>query len=90
MPAAGGASVSVSVKADGTYRVPVHAGQYLLEAGFAPGSYQFTTPNVGDDATDSDVHVTYDSWDYVTAQSDPVNLAEGDEATLDIGLVTVG
>lgn len=90
MPADGSASVSVSVNADGTYRIPVHAGQYLLEAGFAPGSYQFTTPNVGDDATDSDVHVTYDSWDYVTAQSDPVNLAEGDEATLDIGLVTVG
>jgi hypothetical protein len=90
VPADGSASVSVSVNADGAYRIPVHPGQYLLEAGFAPGSYQFTTPNVGDDATDSDVHVTYDSWDYVLAQSDPVSLAAGGEVTLDIGLVTVG
>ncbi|MFU8851543.1 SdrD B-like domain-containing protein [Micromonospora sp. SL1-18] len=90
VPADGGTSVNVSVNADGTYRVPVHAGRYLLEAGFAPGSYRFTTPDVGDDATDSDVHVTYDSWDYVSAQSDPVDIAEGGEAILDIGLVAIG
>jgi hypothetical protein len=90
VPADGSASVSMSVNADGTYRMPVHAGQYLLGAGLVSGSYQFTTPNVDDDATDSDVHVTYDSWDYVTAQSDPVSLAEGEEAILDIGLVSVG
>lgn len=89
VPTDGSASVSVSVNADGTYRMPVHAGQYLIEAGFAPGSYRFTTPDVGDDATDSDVHVTYDSWDYVTAQSDPVDVAENGEAVLDIGLVAV-
>ena len=89
IPSDGTASISVSVNADGTYRVPVHAGQYVLEAGLAPGSYHFTTPDVGDDATDSDVTVTYDGWDHIAAQSDPVTVAEGGEATLDVGLVTV-
>ncbi|MCW3819585.1 DUF11 domain-containing protein [Micromonospora sp. DR5-3] len=90
LPADANAPVSVSVNADGTYRMPVHAGQYQVEAAVTGGSYRFTTPDVGDDATDSDVQVTYDSSDYMTAQSDPVNIAEGGEAILDIGLITVG
>ncbi|MEU6078457.1 SdrD B-like domain-containing protein [Micromonospora sp. NPDC047074] len=90
VPVAGGAAVYVPVNADGTYRMPMRAGQYLYRARFVPGSYQFTTPNVGDDATDSDVYVVYDSGDQVVAESDLVSLSEGEEATIDIGLVTVG
>ncbi|WP_346537226.1 SdrD B-like domain-containing protein [Micromonospora sp. DPT] len=81
---------SVTVNADGTYRLTLHDGQYQLLAGLAPTTHRFTTPDAGDDATDSDVVLTYDTPEWQEAQSEQVFLAQGDEKVLDIGLVGIG
>ncbi|MGN9916191.1 SdrD B-like domain-containing protein [Micromonospora palomenae] len=81
---------SVTVNADGTYRLALHDGQYQLLAGLAPITHRFTTPDAGDDAIDSDVVLTYDTPEWQEAQSEQVFLAQGDEKVLDIGLVSVG
>ncbi|MGK5737472.1 hypothetical protein [Micromonospora sp. URMC 103] len=81
---------NVTVNADGTFRAAVHDGDYQLLAGLYSTTHRFTSANAGDDATDSDVTVTYDSPDFQESQSEPFFLAQGDEVVLDIGLVAVG
>jgi hypothetical protein len=43
------------VAADGTYSVTVRPGQYLLQVWVDGSLFMFSPPNVGDDATDSDL-----------------------------------
>ncbi|WP_446212197.1 hypothetical protein [Micromonospora sp. IBSANI012] len=85
-----GTTRSVTVNADGTYRLALHEGQHQLLASLVSTTHRFTTSDVGDDATDSDVVVTYDSIEQQEAQSDQVFLVQGAETVLDIGLVSVG
>ncbi|RLP94955.1 SdrD B-like domain-containing protein [Micromonospora sp. CV4] len=85
-----GPAQNISVNADGTYRVALRDGQHELHAELFSTTYRFTTPDTGDDATDSDVFVTFDVPDQQSAQSDAVQLAQGAETALDIGLVSVG
>jgi hypothetical protein len=47
----------------------------------------FTTPNVGDEATDSDVVVTVRDYYGVTAESAVVEVVDGQETVVDLGLV---
>ncbi|MEH0820920.1 MULTISPECIES: SdrD B-like domain-containing protein [unclassified Micromonospora] len=89
-PYSGFTRSDVTVNADGTYRLALHDGQHRLLASLVSTTHRFTTPDVGDDATDSDVFVTYDSLEQQEAQSDDVFLVQGAETVLDIGLVSVG
>jgi hypothetical protein len=72
-------------------------GTYIEWEGLAPGRYfvrvnvgpelDFTTPNSGDEATDSDVVVTVRDYYGVTAESAVVEVVDGQETVVDIGLV---
>lgn len=72
-------------------------GTYLEWEGLAPGRYfvrvkvgpslDFTTPDTGDEATDSDVAVTVRGHDGVTAESAVVEVVDGQATPVDIGLV---
>jgi uncharacterized repeat protein (TIGR01451 family) len=72
-------------------------GTYIEWEGLAPGRYfvranvgpelDFTTPNIGDEATDSDVVVTVRDYYGVTAESAVVEVVDGQETVVDIGLV---
>ncbi|MEU5943445.1 SdrD B-like domain-containing protein [Micromonospora sp. NPDC047548] len=86
----GGTMRAVTVNSDGTYRLALHDGQHELLASLVSTTHRFTTADVGDDATDSDVFVTYDSPEQQAAQAHPVQLVQGAETVLDIGLVSVG
>jgi hypothetical protein len=48
----------------------------------------FTTPNVGDEATDSDVTTTARTFDGVTTESAMVDVVDGQHTVIEIGLVT--
>ena len=90
VPTDGGVTISIPVNADGTYRLALHPGRYQLAGSLYLSAYRFTTPDVGDDANDSDVHVTYEDTYSQAAESAPVGVALGDEVTLDVGLITGG
>jgi hypothetical protein len=89
VPTDGGLARSVDVNPDGSFRLPVHQGRYHLEVGLSSATLRFTLSNVGDDATDSDVYVTYDTTDYQSGQTDPVDVPYAGEGVLDIGLISL-
>jgi hypothetical protein len=80
---------AATVNGDGTYTRQLAPGRYFVRVnvGTALG---FTTPDTGDDATDSDVTVTapVPGWDGVTAESAVVEVVDGQHTVVDIGLVT--
>jgi SdrD B-like protein/uncharacterized protein DUF11 len=51
------------------------------------GPWTFTTPNVGDDTTDSDVIKVSETESIITAESAEFNVTAGGVATIDIGLM---
>jgi uncharacterized repeat protein (TIGR01451 family) len=51
------------------------------------GPWTFTTPDVGDDATDSDITGVSDNGYELTGESAPFDVTAGGVATIDIGLV---
>lgn len=75
-------------QADGTYSMTLEHGLYVLLVQVDRQVFQFAAPNVGDDATDSDLAQFCDP--FVNAGlSDLVDLASGGEAVVDVGLVPV-
>jgi hypothetical protein len=70
----------------GDYRVRLAPGRYLVEVDTRSGLV-FTTPDVGDDATDSDITQTGTYWDHVTGRSTVIEVADGGEVTIDVGVV---
>ncbi len=77
---------AATVNGDGTYTQRLAPGRYYVRAKVGT-ALDFTTPNVGDEATDSDVTVTARAWDDVTAESAVVQVADGQHTVIDIGLV---
>jgi hypothetical protein len=77
---------AATVNGDGTYSQRLAPGRYYVRARVGT-ALDFTTPNVGDEATDSDVTVTARSWDGVTAESAVVEVVDGQHTVVDIGLV---
>jgi hypothetical protein len=77
---------AATVNGDGTYTQRLAPGRYYVRAKVGT-ALDFTTPNVGDEATDSDVTVTARAWDEVTAESAVVEVADGQHTVIDIGLV---
>jgi hypothetical protein len=77
---------AATVNGDGTYTQRLAPGRYYVRAKVGT-ALDFTTPNVGDEATDSDVTVTARAWDDVTAESAVVEVVDGQHTVIDIGLV---
>jgi uncharacterized repeat protein (TIGR01451 family) len=77
---------AATVNGDGTYTQRLAPGRYYVRAKVGT-ALDFTTPNVGDEATDSDVTVTARAWDEVTAESAVVEVVDGQHTVIDIGLV---
>src|SRR5215475_627716 len=71
---------------DGSYLQRLTPGRYFVEVTVAV-AFDFTTPNVGDEATDSDVTFKTRLSDGVMADSAVVDVIDGQHTTVDIGLV---
>ena len=80
---------AATVNRDGTYTQRLAPGRYFVRVNVGT-ALDFTTPDTGDDATDSDVTVTatIPGWDGVTAESAVVDVVDGQHTDVDIGLVT--
>ena len=76
------------VSPGGRYTLLLPPGRYYVRVKVGP-TFDFTTPNVGDDATDSDVVFTSRAWDGAVADSAVVDVPDGQETFVDIGLVSV-
>ena len=70
----------------GHYRQPLPPGRYFVQVTVAL-QLDYTTPGVGDEATDSDVTFTTRIWDGVMAESAVVDVVDGRHTVVDIGLV---
>lgn len=70
----------------GYYRQPLPPGRYFVQVTVAL-ELDYTTPGVGDEATDSDVTFTTRIWDGVMAESAVVDVVDGRHTVVDIGLV---
>jgi uncharacterized repeat protein (TIGR01451 family) len=80
---------AATVNGDGTYTQRLAPGRYFVRVNIGT-ALEFTTPDTGDDGTDSDVTVTapVPGWDGVTAESVVVEVVDGEHTAVDIGLVT--
>lgn len=74
---------------DGSFYFTVPAKKYYAEVQVRRSQWSFTTPNVGDDTTDSDVTQVSEDGYYRTARSPEFTVPVGDTTTVDIGLVAV-
>ena len=82
----GSSPIQVVVAPDGTYSATVKSGLYTVQILVAADRYYFTTPNVGDDATDSDI-IQFQGDGVTTAgSSDMISVSEGSDAVVDAGL----
>jgi len=75
-----------SVRRDGTYTQPLAPGRYFVRVEVST-TLDYTTPNVGDEATDSDVVFTARTFSEVTAESVVVQVVDGQHTVVDIGVV---
>jgi hypothetical protein len=80
--------IEVEVAADGRYSLAVKPNRYFVEVTVSPyaPNWGFTTPNVGDDATDSDVVPAFTDEFGSHAHSHVFEAAGGGETIVDIGL----
>ena len=74
------------VSGDGTYKQPLAPGRYFVRVEVST-ALDYTTPNTGEEATDSDVAFTARAYDGVTAESAVVEVVDGRHTVVDIGLV---
>jgi len=74
------------VNGDGTYSQRLALGRYFVRVEVSP-TLDYTTPNTGDEATDSDVVFKSRAYDGVTAESAVVEVVDGQHTVVDIGLV---
>jgi Domain of unknown function DUF11/SdrD B-like domain len=83
-----GEILPVEVDAEGHYSLAVKPNQYLVEVtiGVHALAWDFTTPNVGDEATDSDVVPVFADEFSSIARSHVFEMVSGSETVIDIGL----
>jgi hypothetical protein len=79
-------SIQADVNSDGTYAVALKPNQYLVQVGVYPAQWGYTTPDVGDDATDSDVTLYFADEVNALARSDVIEVTGGSESSIDVGL----
>jgi hypothetical protein len=75
-----------TVNPNGTYVQRLAPGRYLVRVEVSP-ALDFTTPNTGDDGTDSDVVFKTRLYDTMVAESAVVDVTDGGDTAVDIGLV---
>lgn len=79
-----------TVDDDGTYAARLAPGRYVAQVYLQPGTpYDFTTPDVGDDAGDSDV-IAGTGGTGNRGWSAVVEVPDGGAAVVDVGLVPAG
>ncbi|HEY0700877.1 MAG TPA: hypothetical protein VGD43_24100 [Micromonospora sp.] len=79
-------AAELAVDPDGNFTAQIKPGQYLAEVYLEYNNiYNFTSANVGDDGTDSDVAPT--DWSPRVGHSAVFEVVGGDENVIDIGLV---
>jgi hypothetical protein len=74
------------VDTNGTYAFTVRPGRHYVEVTVSPNVWGYTTPNTGDEATDSDATLVHVSDLFATAQSDTLEVTSGSEWVVDVGL----
>lgn len=74
---------------DAAFYFEVPAKKYYAEAQVLRSQWRFTTPDAGDDTTDSDVTQVSDDGFYRTARSAEFVVAADGTVTIDVGLVAV-
>jgi uncharacterized repeat protein (TIGR01451 family) len=82
----GSNTTEVVVNPDGTYSATLKSGLYAVQVWVEPGHYTFSPPNVGDDATDSDLVEFYSEFEVSTGTSDTVSVTDGSDHVIDGGL----
>ena len=70
----------------GQYAVALKPGRYFVEVLVVIDGWGFTTPNVGDEALDSDVTPVSSPDGETVARSDVVEVTGGSETVIDVGL----
>jgi hypothetical protein len=80
-----------SVSPDGTYSSftasqNLAPGRYFVRVNVSP-TLDFTMPNTGEEATDSDVALTARGYYEVTAESAVIDVVDGRYTVVDIGVV---
>ena len=79
--------IEADVDSYGRYAIALKPGQYVVQVQVDAAYYDFTTPNVGDDSTDSDiVNVETNSY-YDIGSSAVIDVVGGGDVTVDAGLV---
>ena len=74
---------------DGTYWEDMAAKRFRAEVQLFKSSWRFTTPDVGDDTTDSDIMpTTEDAW-YRNGKSEIFTVEPGVDRVLDVGVIAV-
>jgi hypothetical protein len=76
----------ITLGGHGGYIQRLAPGRYFVRVTVSP-ALDFTTPNTGDEATDSDVVFAARANDSVTAESTVVEVTDGHHTVIDIGLV---
>jgi hypothetical protein len=82
----GSTTTEVTVAPDGTYSASVKSGFYAVQVWVAASRYYFSPPDVGDDATDSDLVELFSDWDIGTGTSETVLVLDGSDHVVDGGL----
>lgn len=84
----GNETFDAPVDSEGNYSLAVKPNRYYVEASISTyGSvWGFTTPNVGDEATDSDVVLVFADEFGANAESHVFEVTSGSETIIDVGL----
>jgi hypothetical protein len=75
-----------TVQGDGTYSQALAPGRYFVRVEVST-ALDYTTPDTGEEATDSDVVLTARGYSEVTAESAVVEVVDGQHTVVDVGLV---
>jgi hypothetical protein len=82
----GAQSIQAVVDDEGNYSVAVRPNRYIVEVAVYVGQWAYTTPNSGDEATDSDVVLVYSDDVSALARSGVIEVTGGSESVVDVGV----
>lgn len=72
---------------NGTYRYDVPSKRYRIDTTLIRNNWRFTTPNVGSDATDSDLRMTSEGQYHQTGESPVFAVTAATPAVVDLGVI---
>ena len=83
----GSAPIHGVVAADGTYTAQLRPGYYVVQMEVSATLYYFTTPDVGDDATDSDLVYLFSDPEVRVGRTAAMYVSSGSDTVVDAGLI---